>query len=375
MAEKVTKEGSGDNMSDFLPGFPNLDSFNQESLKAIAMATKASNSIPSDRKEDWDYYTTFKSFRQVSGAQSESIRSNIVHILRHNGIKCQVVIFEFFQKSFPQFQSLLGCQLASEINFVFPKRYLMKTLMCFFTLFSKFFLLKLSIAILLFFVQKVEKKHQKNLHLFQVPKSGGNPSDILDMLSDANDQILERINTNLDEASGLKRDIDPVLIEVSSTSIVLNQPKISGSWNKSTKSATANPDPVKLLTGKNIGRPQLAFKDLISNSMKTAFIPRLTEKPHSLKPLSILVEYSADGEEVYSHPYVFEMDNLKFNVRQMAKRPDYETEAKTGTSHLEVWPLVVIDTIEGLKEAIEELKKCAEIAIDLEHHNYRSFQV
>ena len=42
-------------------------------------------------------------------------------------------------------------------------------------------------------------------------------SDILEMLSDFNDQLLERISTNLDEAAGLKKDVDPVLVEITDT--------------------------------------------------------------------------------------------------------------------------------------------------------------
>ena len=127
-------------MSEFLPGFANLDQFNQEALKSIALATKASNGIPSDRKEDWDFYTTFKSFRQVTDAQSETIRKLIGGIVTQNGIKLSI-----------------------------PRN------------------------------------------------DSSSSSDILEMLSDFNDQLLERISTNLDEAAGLKKDIDPVLVEITDT--------------------------------------------------------------------------------------------------------------------------------------------------------------
>jgi len=42
----------------------------------MAGAIKSSNSLPCDRKEDWDYYTTFKSFRDVTRAQQVWILSN-----------------------------------------------------------------------------------------------------------------------------------------------------------------------------------------------------------------------------------------------------------------------------------------------------------
>ena len=127
-------------MAEFLPDFASLDQFNQEALRALALATKASNGIPSDRKEDWDFYTTFKSFRQVTDAQSETIRKLIGAFVNHNGIKCSI-----------------------------PRN------------------------------------------------DSTNTSDILEMLSDFNDQLLERISSNLDEAVGLKTEIDPVLVEITDT--------------------------------------------------------------------------------------------------------------------------------------------------------------
>jgi hypothetical protein len=51
---------------------------------------------------------------------------------------------------------------------------------------------------------------------------------------------------------------------------------------------------VKLLTARQVMRPQVKFKHLIDNS-DAPFVPRLTDKPHALKPLSILVEYDDKG--------------------------------------------------------------------------------
>ena len=263
-------------MSDgFLKEFQTLDEFNQESLKAIALATKASNSIPSDRQEDWDFYTTFKSFRQVQTVQSETIRAAISKLLKHNGIKVQVP---------------------------------------------------------------------------------DNPTDMLEMLSEANDQLLERVNTHLDEALGLKKDLDPVLIEVSSQVPDRFQGRLS--HNK----------PTKLLAAKQISRPQLKFKDLIDNSCKTPFIPRLKEKYHALKPLSILIEYSDQDEEIYSHPYIYEIDNLKLIKSQLEPLEPVKSLPINDT------PLVYIQDKVSLEKALTEMESFSEIGIDLEAHTYRSFQ-
>lgn len=50
-----------------------------------------------------------------------------------------------------------------------------------------------------------------------------------------------------------------------------------------------------LLTAKNILRPQLGFKDKIDNSSEP-FVPIIKEKPHSLKPLAIILEQTEYGE-------------------------------------------------------------------------------
>ena len=125
--------------SEFLPGYPNIDRFTQECLKRINTATKASNAIPSDRKEDWDYYSTFKDFRQVMKVQGDTIKRQMLGLLHYNGIK--------------------------------------------------------------------------------VPTPGDSVPDNIEMLTEANDQLLERISMNLDEAEGISKvrfrniyDYDALLI-------------------------------------------------------------------------------------------------------------------------------------------------------------------
>ena len=134
MAAKETKVKS-ENINDdlkheqpdagFLPGYHTIDKFTQESLKRINFATKASNLIPSDRKEDWDYYSTFKGFRQVMKAQGNMIQRQMLALLKFNGIK--------------------------------------------------------------------------------VPDPGNNTTETIEMLTEANDQLLERISMSLDEAEGIKK--------------------------------------------------------------------------------------------------------------------------------------------------------------------------
>jgi len=136
-----------------------------------------------------------------------------------------------------------------------------------------------------------------------------------DILVDANDQLLEKVGTALDEAAGLKKQDAPLVIAT------LSSPKqISGSWNKQIKaSSTGKNSKFRLLAARNIQRPQLKFKDKIDNSLK-AFVPKLTYKPNALVPLheSLQVERKTEKDDaddenlILPHPYKYELDHLNY---------------------------------------------------------------
>ena len=210
---------------EFVPGFPTVDMYSAASLRQILLATKHSNSIPGERRVDWDYYDTFSGFRNVMNSQQSQIRDMIKNLMEFNGIN--------------------KARLPTEV------------------------------------------------------------ADLMDTLSDANDAILERVNMNIDEAAGIKREGDPLLLEVSQKYVAGG----GGSWNNfnRTHPAPSTKSSVKLLAAKNVLRPQMKFNKFIDNS-DNPFQPRLTEKPHAIKPLSILVEFDGEGKEVFSHPYIYEME-------------------------------------------------------------------
>ena len=189
-------------------------------------------------------------------------------------------------------------------------------------------------------------------------------ADLMDTLSDANDTILERINMNLDEAAGIKKDADPLLLEVSQKFVAGG-----GSWNNFNRQPgqhSNSSSPVRLLAAKNVSRPQVKFSKLVDNSTQP-FLPRLSEKPHSMKPLSLLVEYDSQGREVYSHPYIYEME------RDLPLPSQLTITVPVKPSRIEDTSLVQVDTLEGLRAMVEELSKEEIIGVDVEHHNYRTY--
>lgn len=48
---------------------------------------------------------------------------------------------------------------------------------------------------------------------------------------------------------------------------------------------------------KNIPRPQLSFKDTIDNS-DSLWVPKISDKPNNVKPLTLNILYNAEGEAV-----------------------------------------------------------------------------
>ena len=69
----------------------------------------------------------------------------------------------------------------------------------------------------------------------------------------------------------------------------------------------------------------------------------------------------------YKHPYEHEITNLQYPSQVFESREPikYLPVEKTAA----IW----VDTYEGVLEMLEELKKATEIAIDLEHHDFRTY--
>lgn len=111
------------------------------------------------------------------------------------------------------------------------------------------------------------------------------------MVLECNDAMLERIGSNLDELAGIKKNPQTIVVE----SCISSHPAGSkaGSWNF--KGNDARPMAARLITAKNIARPQIKFKIPVDNSAVTPFVPNLKYKPNSLKPLSLLPEYDDEG--------------------------------------------------------------------------------
>ena len=202
--------------------------------------------------------------------------------------------------------------------------------------------------------------------------------EIFESLVEANDTLLEHIDSCLDEASGLKKNRKPILPQ----SMQQGTPVVS-SWNKSGQQTNA--DKVRFLHAKNILRPQLKFKEKPDNS-NVPFVPIIKEKPNALKPLEDQINSKvADDPNVplalanfiheqrvgtsctHPHPYKFELDDFEPSVEDM--KSGQETMYKS----LEETELIFVNTNENLSQLLESLRNVDVFAVDLEHHSFRSF--
>ncbi|XP_053213609.1 exosome component 10-like [Panonychus citri] len=197
------------------------------------------------------------------------------------------------------------------------------------------------------------------------------PEDKFDALCDLNDIILDRINHNLDDAAGLKKKDQELIVATlnvsNSTAVAINQQRTKWISNQSQGIKRKRDMVVNLITARNIQRPQTKFKDKIDNR-NIPFVPPLKEKPHSTRPLAIFMEKDEDGEEHSCHPYETELENWQPTSSMLEKvTPQLPSDLKEENFHF-------INDLDSLQSLIETLKDVKEFAIDLEAHSYRSFQ-
>ncbi|KAK6345114.1 exosome nuclease subunit [Orbilia javanica] len=118
----------------------------------------------------------------------------------------------------------------------------------------------------------------------------------------------------------------------------------------------------------HMAKPQLQFKKPLSPLDSSPYKPRLEKKPHAIKSLEdSLIPTVVDGREKYPHPYLEEISQYKFpdRVRKVVDPIQYKPFESTSA--------IFVDSSELLQDMVQELLKAEEIAVDLEHHDFRSY--
>ncbi|KAI1760121.1 ribonuclease H-like domain-containing protein [Hypoxylon sp. FL1150] len=169
---------------------------------------------------------------------------------------------------------------------------------------------------------------------------------------DVVDTLLEKADTCLDEYTGMiKRKAAPT--------------EQSGPPAKKPKSVTLDP----FMRNANIIKPQNAFDVKTNNLATSPWKPILTKKPHAVVPLKRSLTTFQDEDQTiqYKHPYETEITQLQF------PKAVFEKKEPTKYQPVETTSATFVNTFEGVLEMLEELKGATEIAIDTEHHDFRTY--
>ncbi|KAF9639307.1 hypothetical protein BFW01_g11113 [Lasiodiplodia theobromae] len=166
---------------------------------------------------------------------------------------------------------------------------------------------------------------------------------------DVVDSLLERADTSLDEFTGIVKRLTP-----SKEQSPAPAPKARGANN---------------FRNQDLPKPQALFEHVPKNDETSPWKPLITSKPHASVPLEKSFDTYADedGVEHYQHPYQKEIEDYQYPSSVYTKAdpiPYQPFESTTAT---------FVDTPEAVDEMLAELKNAKEIAIDLEHHDTRTY--
>ncbi|KAL4873374.1 hypothetical protein BDV12DRAFT_182217 [Aspergillus spectabilis] len=170
---------------------------------------------------------------------------------------------------------------------------------------------------------------------------------------DVIDGLLEKADACLDEFTGVIKKLSPSLQD-------------KDGEKKPARSSRSFPTIYDYGPSK-IPKPQLEFEHKIDPTDTSPFKPLLQTKPHAIEPLEQSLTPPAGSAQGYRNPYEAEI--------RAAKYPDSAYVAAPPIDYLpfESTTATYVDTVEGVKEMLAELKSAKEIAIDLEHHDVHSY--
>ena len=174
----------------------------------------------------------------------------------------------------------------------------------------------------------------------------GNWGAVVDVV----DSLLERADTALDEFTGAVKRLSPGAVEQAAA-----RQQQSSKGKNGAAAAT-------VWRAQEIEKPQLKFDHVPNNDEEGPFKPLLKAKPHAVTPW----EESEDLEE-YAHPYHTEIEQYVYPA-------SVYTHAEPIPYHpFETTTAIFVDTEAALRTMLEDLESATELAVDLEHHDQRSY--
>ncbi|KAE9407816.1 hypothetical protein BT96DRAFT_954400 [Gymnopus androsaceus JB14] len=172
---------------------------------------------------------------------------------------------------------------------------------------------------------------------------------------DLMDQMMEKTDMSLDEFLGRNK----------APAIAIN---MNATMAKKTKAKGAL-DPV-IQHASHLPKPQLKFKRKIENN-DAPWYPTLSHKYNAQVPLGYNYHDSDTDMEaddlIKHHPYRYEIAHISYPSRMFESTPPIPPTPFESTTFK--W----VNTISELESMLDELRKATEIAVDLEHHSYRTY--
>ncbi|KAL4884657.1 ribonuclease H-like domain-containing protein [Aspergillus karnatakaensis] len=173
---------------------------------------------------------------------------------------------------------------------------------------------------------------------------------------DVIDGLLEKADACLDEFTGVIKKLSPSLQDKEGEKKSLRKDRF----------------PTRFPTIYDYGpskipKPQIQFEHQIDPQDTSPFTPLLKTKPHAIEPLEQSLAPPAGSTKGHRNPYETEIRAAEYPKSAYVTAPpiDYLPFESTTATY--------VDTLEGLKEMLAELKSAKEIAIDLEHHDVHSY--
>ncbi|KAG9563765.1 hypothetical protein KCU86_g17769, partial [Aureobasidium melanogenum] len=173
-------------------------------------------------------------------------------------------------------------------------------------------------------------------------------SSVVDVI----DSLLEKADISLDEYTGAVKRLSPAREQAQTPTKSQKFSRIS-----------------QALRTQDIPKPQQNFFDIPTNAETGPFKPLLQSKPHAIVPFAKALELFKDHNDVEHHPHPYQKE-----IEQYEYPSFVYTHAEPIPYHLyETTTATFVDTEEKVDQMLQELKKAREIAIDLEHHDSRSY--
>ncbi|KAH9922677.1 uncharacterized protein B0H18DRAFT_1017430 [Fomitopsis serialis] len=180
------------------------------------------------------------------------------------------------------------------------------------------------------------------------------------MVVDPVDQLLERADICLDEFLGRSKP----------PAITVNPAQPAAQKTKRPKAPPGRLDPA-LQHASTLAKPQLSFERRPDNGNMSMWQPTLKHKYNAQVPLGYNLRDEDSEEDVSGpsalHPYRYEIRHMPYPAHMFASAPPVPPRS------FDVTPFTWVSTSAALTAMLDKLRGAREIAIDLEHHSYRTF--